>query len=55
MSHDVRRDPRASGSAASRFHRDRLDATFGQGEQTQECLVGVGKYQQLTGECRDDR
>jgi hypothetical protein len=52
--HDVRRDPGAFGFGRVAVHLDRLDATFGHGEQTQECLVGVAKYQQLTGEGRDN-
>jgi hypothetical protein len=52
--HDVGRDPGAFGFGRVSVHLDRLDATFGHGEQTQERLVGIAKYQQLTGEGRDD-
>jgi hypothetical protein len=52
--HDVGRDPGAFGFRRVAVHLDRLDSTFGHGEQTQECLVRVAKYQQLTGEGRDD-
>jgi len=50
VSHEVGHDPGTLGFVGVAVHLDREDPTVGHGEQMQICLVGIAKYQQLTGE-----